>query len=464
MLAAASAQMASAPSQTPSGVGRAANSLAPLLERIRQRLDVDFATLRLLQDDRLVLAGSAGAPPAALENEARFASHALMAPLVVPDTAQDARFRDRSAIRFYAGIPLVAASGHTVGLLSLFDRLPRPLHLAARLATLGADALMPIDALQNQQRLITTLTGQLDDQARLIHEQAAALDQSRLIFERAAATARIGVWECDLATEELSWTDGVYDLFELPRGGSIDRATTLACYAPASRTMLEKLRGRAVAQGIGFTLDAEIITVKGNRRWMRLTTSVEIRNGVPTRLFGMKQDITEEKILADRTRYLAEFDVMTGLANRSQFQSRLADPAQLIGALLLVDLDGFKSINDTFGHALGDECLKETALRLQAVGGEAELVARIGGDEFAVLLGPQTDGAAAELLAGKIVEVLGRPVTRGDQILQLGASVGIARATPEATPDQLFKQADTALYSAKAAGRKTFRTFNPTGL
>jgi diguanylate cyclase (GGDEF)-like protein len=458
---AASAQMAPAPLQTLPRVGRASSSLAPLLERIRQRLGVDFATLRLLQDDQLVLAGSAGAPPPALENEARFSSRALIAPLVVPDTALDARFRDRSTIRFYAGIPLII-SGHTVGLLSLYDRLPRPVQLAARLAVLGADALMFLDERQSQERLIASLKGQLADQSRLIHEQAEALDHSRLIFERAAATARIGVWECELATEELTWTDGVYDLFELPRGSSIDRATTLRCYAPASRAMLEKLRGRAVAQAIGFTLDAEITTVKGNRRWMRLTTSVETKNGVATRLFGMKQDITEEKILADRTRYLAEFDVMTGLANRSQFQSRLTDPAQPIGALLLVDLDGFKSINDTFGHALGDECLKETALRLQAVGIEAELVARIGGDEFAVLLGPQADCAAAEQLAGKIVEILGRPVLHGDQILQLGASVGIARATPEASPDQLFKQADTALYAAKAGGRKTFRVFRAT--
>ncbi|MDB5529356.1 MAG: diguanylate cyclase [Devosia sp.] len=461
MPAAASAQMAPAPFQNPSRVGRTAGGLASLLESIRQRLDVDFATLRLIQGDQLVLAGSAGAPSPALENESRFSSRALIAPLVVPDTALDARFRDRTTIRFYAGIPLVTASGRTVGLLSLFDRSPRPLQLAARLAVLAANAMRSVEEAPSQERLIATLKGQLADQARLIHEQAAALDHSRLIFERAAATARIGVWECDLATEELTWTDGVYDLFELPRGSSIDRATTLLCYAPTSRALLEKLRTQAVTQGIGFTLDAEITTAKGNRRWMRLTTSVETENGVATRLFGMKQDITEEKILADRTRYLAEFDVMTGLANRSRFQSRLADQTQAIGALLLVDLDGFKSINDTFGHALGDECLKETALRLEAVGIEAELVARIGGDEFAVLLGPQTDYTAAEHLAGQIVEILGRPVTRGDQVLQLGASVGIALAMPEASPDQLFKQADTALYAAKAAGRKTFRLFSP---
>lgn len=430
-----------------------------MLERIRQRLDIDFATLRLLDGDQLRLDCSSGAPPPALQGETRFAARALIAPLTVPDTALDERFRDLRSIRFYLGIPLVIASGHTVGLLSLLDRRPRPAVLADRLAALAAEALMPPVPVESHARAIARLEGQLADQARLIREQADALEHSRLIFERAAATARIGVWECDLATEELTWTDGVYDLFELPRGSTIDRPRTLRCYSEPSRAMLEKLRARAVAQGIGFTLDAEIITARGNRRWMRLTTSVETENGVATRLFGMKQDITEEKILADRTRYLAEFDVMTGLANRSRFQSRLADPAEPIGALLLVDLDGFKSINDTFGHALGDECLKETALRLEAVGIEAELVARIGGDEFAVLVGPHFDQAAIETLAVRIVEILGRPVERGDRQLQLGASVGIARSAPDISPDLLFKQADTALYAAKAAGRNTFRAF-----
>ncbi|HSP26685.1 MAG TPA: GGDEF domain-containing protein, partial [Saliniramus sp.] len=211
--------------------------------------------------------------------------------------------------------------------------------------------------------------------------------------------------------------------------------------------------------------DTEIVTMKGNRRWMRITATIECEGDLPVRIFGMKQDITEEKILADRTRYLAEFDTMTGLANRASYQSRLSamddgkdSGTEPIGALLLVDLDGFKQINDTFGHAYGDACLREVARRLAEVSGEAELVARIGGDEFAVLLGADADEDDVRRLAGRIVEALSRPIEELDGAHSLGASVGIARYDG-CSSEQLFNRADAALYAAKASGRNTYRLF-----
>ena len=206
--------------------------------------------------------------------------------------------------------------------------------------------------------------------------------------------------------------------------------------------------------------------MKGNRRWMRITATIECEGDIPVRIFGMKQDITEEKLLADRTRYLAEFDTMTGLPNRASFQSRLSamdgDGAEggdkTIGALLLVDLDGFKQINDTFGHACGDTCLREVARRLAEVSGEAQLIARIGGDEFAVLLGADLDEGGIRRLAGRIVEALSLPIDERDGARSLGASVGIAR-NDGCSSEQLFNRADSALYAAKASGRNTYRLF-----
>ena len=318
------------------------------------------------------------------------------------------------------------------------------------------------DALITSRRdaaLIERLRAESEAQASLIREQAKALAHSRKIFERASAAARIGVWECNLEDESLRWTDMVYDIFDLPRGSALDRKRTLQCYSEESVKTLHMLRSRAIEERSGFSLDAEITTMKGRRRWIRITATVECENGVPVRIFGMKQDITEEKILWDRTRYLAEFDSMTGLANRSQFQSRLSElgHADAIGALLLVDLDGFKKINDTFGHAVGDECLRQAALRLGRVCREADLVARIGGDEFAILLRSHFTLGAASDLARQIVEAMRRPVDSGQS---LGASVGIGR--PDGgSPSDLFTRADLALYAAKAAGRNTFRIFKP---
>ncbi|MDF2114868.1 diguanylate cyclase [Roseiarcaceae bacterium H3SJ34-1] len=313
------------------------------------------------------------------------------------------------------------------------------------------------------------LQAQVEAQATLIREQAAALAHSRKIFDRASAAARIGVWECTLADASLTWTDQVYEMFDIARDASLNREELLKLYTPASLKQLEEVRSRALAEHSGFHLDAEIVTPKGNRRWIRLTATVECEDGVPVRIFGMKQDITEEKILSDRMRYLAEFDVMTGLANRSSFQARLAALGPEVGtggrpagALALVDLDGFKQINDLFGHALGDECLKEAAQRLStACHGAADLVARIGGDEFAVLLRGSLDQTGIETIARRIVDTLGRPMRRKDGLLRVGASVGIATIDGGLKPSELFTRADAALYAAKAAGRNTFCLFSP---
>ncbi|GJE25216.1 hypothetical protein LKMONMHP_0049 [Methylobacterium organophilum] len=303
---------------------------------------------------------------------------------------------------------------------------------------------------------IRLLEAQIRLQNAIIRAQAKELAHSRKTFDRASQAARIGVWECDLPSETLRWTDVVYDLFDMPRGSKVDRGRALACYTEESRRALTALRNRAIAERSGFSLDAEIVTAAGCRRWIRLTATVESEGGHAVRIFGMKQDITEEKILSDRTQYLANFDAMTGLANRHRFQARLHTPFH---ALILVDLDGFKGVNDNYGHAVGDVCLVETARRLSDLCGRVALVARIGGDEFALLLdGAPEDGL--EALAARIVATLGQPIRHGGLSFHVGASVGVALAARE-DPDSLFGQADAALYAAKNAGRNTYRFAPP---
>ena len=322
--------------------------------------------------------------------------------------------------------------------------------------THGADAVGAAASIARLQAEVTGLTARLN-------LQAESMKRRRTTFERAAATAKIGLWECDLSNESLSWTNQVYDLFDLRRGSAIDRHSTLEHYAPASFTALVHARSKAIADRSGFNLDAEIVSAKGRRRWMRVTATVECNRGAPVRIFGMKQDITEEKLMADRLRYLAEVDVLTGLANRASFQAKLADIGVNAGprpfsALLLIDLDGFKQINDTFGHACGDEYLKYAALCLRTVCREPHFVARIGGDEFAVLLDASCGPDTVERIARDIVAALRQPLDGQSWPFKTGASVGIARmcSGPSA---ELFNKADAALYAAKASGRDTFRMF-----
>lgn len=155
---------------------------------------------------------------------------------------------------------------------------------------------------------------------------------------------------------------------------------------------------------------------------------------------------------------MAETDVLTGLANRLAIQAVLA--AACVGreafALLYVDLDGFKAVNDGHGHAVGDALLMEVAARLRLVAGDA-FVARIGGDEFGVL--QSAKGVPATALASLVVEHLSLPYHVDGRILRVGASVGVAFGTGDIDePAALLRQADEALYRAKAAGKGQWKT------
>lgn len=312
-----------------------------------------------------------------------------------------------------------------------------------------------------EANLLLAQLSELVAHAAMSRARAAQRHRHRLI-ERASETARIGIWHCSLPDEDLFWSDGVYDLFELPRGSSIDRQQILEMYVPESAARMQVLRAKAIDTLGDFSFDAEILTARGNRRWMRITATVDGIDGRARRIFGMKQNITQEKLMAERTRLLAETDALTGLANRAMFQSRLDDMhgrlgATPIGALLLVDLDHFKMVNDELGHALGDACLVEAGNRLRAACPPGAQVSRIGGDEFAIL----TDGQAPiDLpdLCDSVVSAFQLPFQLGGQTKHIGVSIGLAMAEKH-DADSLYRNADLALYQAKAAGRGTWRPY-----
>jgi diguanylate cyclase (GGDEF)-like protein len=365
-------------------------------------------------------------------------------PYVVADTG--------SSVGFYAGFTLPGADGAPAMLLSLFDHKGRSESVAQGIAAIAREVLARAQV-RRQQELLTR-------QKAIIADFDALEAQRRMLFDRASATAKLGVWQYSLSEQTLYWTDGVYDIFDLPRKMALTREMILNYYTPESLQAMEAVRAQAITNCSDFSIDIEITTAKGNHKWVRLTGAVEARDGRAHRIFGVKQDITEEKLLTDRTRYLAEYDVMTGLANRGRFQAHLDELEQRqIGALLLVDLDGFKQINDTYGHAVGDACLKEAADRLRSRCTDAVLVSRIGGDEFAVLINASTSRQEVEALAQSIVADIGEPVNCLGHALVMGASVGLAHAGGWAAED-LFRQADAALYAAKAAGRNTTRTYS----
>jgi diguanylate cyclase (GGDEF)-like protein/PAS domain S-box-containing protein len=166
------------------------------------------------------------------------------------------------------------------------------------------------------------------------------------------------------------------------------------------------------------------------------------------------RDVTEERELRERLRFQAGHDALTGLANRRLFTDRVGAAGTAEVSVLLVDLNGFKQINDTYGHATGDAVLRHVAARLLACTGAEDLVARLGGDEFAVLVG--AGPAEAERIAGRLRTALAVPAEIGGQNLAVGASVGVATG-PADQPDHLLHAADLRMYADKQRCREAVR-------
>jgi len=286
------------------------------------------------------------------------------------------------------------------------------------------------------------------------------------LLDRATALAGVGAWCCDLADDALSWTSGTYDLFGLPHCTTIDRRDIVAMYAEDSRTAMELLRADAIARRRPFALDAKIVRADGAERWIRLTADIACEGGRPRRLYGLKQDITADRARLEAMRRMAEQDALTGLANRQLFQSRFLDasvPIGPLGALILFDIDGFKQVNDRYGHAAGDACLRSVADRLRTGFRDALMVARIGGDEFAVLTAPLPPGNRLTHRVERRLARLSAPIAWQGSLLEVSASAGIAETRDPCAFDAeaLFAAADAALYGAKRAGRNRVRAASP---
>jgi diguanylate cyclase (GGDEF)-like protein/PAS domain S-box-containing protein len=208
------------------------------------------------------------------------------------------------------------------------------------------------------------------------------------------------------------------------------------------------------------------------QKWL-IINAVNDEYGHVTHYVATMADITERKLAEDEIKRLAYFDSLTQLPNRLLLIDRLhqamamSSRTGLTGALLFIDMDNFKTLNDTLGHAKGDLLLQQVAQRLLACVREVDTVARLGGDEFVVILenlGAHIKEAAVQtrMIAEKILASLGEPYLLDGQIRQSSASIGMVQFNDHQHPlDELLKRADIAMYQAKAAGRDTLRFFDP---
>ena len=227
-----------------------------------------------------------------------------------------------------------------------------------------------------------------------------------------------------------------------------------------------------VARVMGRTNEVEGQRRDGTLFPMSLSVSKIARAGQPI-FIGLVRDVTQRREYEDEIRRLAFYDPLTHLPNRRLLMDRLkhaivtSDRTGQHGALMFLDLDHFKQLNDSLGHDVGDLLLQQVAKRLQACVREIDSVARLGGDEFVVLLEalsihPQEAAAQTEAIASKILHALAQPYTLREHSHNSTPSIGIVVfMESNETMDDVLKKADVAMYQAKAAGRNTFRFFDP---
>jgi diguanylate cyclase (GGDEF)-like protein/PAS domain S-box-containing protein len=284
----------------------------------------------------------------------------------------------------------------------------------------------------------------------------------------AQEVARLGDWRFEPGTGRFACSPQLYRIW------GIDPATVTPTLAAVCRLIHRRDRKaarevlrRAAEDGAAVETEFRIVQPSGAERCVRVQARGERdgRGGVVA-VFGICQDVTERKRSEERIRYLAHHDALTGLPNRALFLDRLdqalaraAREDELV-AVLQLDLDRFKDVNDTLGHAAGDHLLHVTADRLRRCLRRQDTVARVGGDEFVVLLPGLKRPTDAARAAEQIVRAVGEPVPYDGREIHTAASVGITVYPLDDTqPSQLVRNADIALYRAKAEGRGTYCFF-----
>lgn len=370
--------------------------------------------------------------------------------LVVPDAGADARFRDHPMVcglgmHFYAGTPLRAPDGSIIGTLCVFDRAPRPSFSGNDLALLQQFAALAMDRIE--QRYVNRISDILVPFAQVAHQALITTDAAgRITF----------------------WNEGAERMFGRPMaeaiGCNVDMIVPERLRA-AHREGIARVASGAPSRMTGRPVEILAMRYDGSEFPAELSLSVwqgYYGIGVGAQI----QDISERRAREERLHHMASHDGLTGLLNRRSFLMRIEERLERDGtaAVFVLNLDGFKDVNDSLGHTVGDTLLQALAIRLSAISDPVEVLARLGGDEFAILLPVETCITEVAARANALIEIIRRPFSVSGHELYLSTSVGIAVAPLHAEDaEELIVRADLALFKAKSEGGRRYRLFD-TGL
>ncbi|WP_342165460.1 putative bifunctional diguanylate cyclase/phosphodiesterase [Methylobacterium sp. SD21] len=430
-------------------------ALVHIVELAAQLLDAPVAFVSFVDRDRQVFHAKLGLDLDETARDLAFCSRTILQDdvLVVLDAAHDPRFCDNCLvtgapfIRFYAGTPLRTDDGHAIGTLCLAGPEPR-------------------EAFTEHDRAILTSLGCLVRDRLELRRSAIAQRATQSRFEHIAGTSPDGIVCADACGHITFWNAAAERIFGYAANEAVGKFIDLI--------VPDRMRGghegslRRLTQGVPGSLVGRTVELFGRHRdggEFPIELSLSTWREGETAAFGaIVRDVSDRHAVERRLFRLAHHDALTGLLNRAALHCRLDSLMAAVRptSVLMLDLDGFKDVNDGHGHAVGDRVLCLTALRIQARIGTDAIAARLGGDEFAVVLPDVGDPLVAVATAEAIVCAMAEPFLIGDRALRLGASVGIAVGPAHGDDTEaLLTCADAALYRAKADGRGRYRLFTP---
>ncbi len=319
-------------------------------------------------------------------------------------------------------------------------------------------------------RELTSMMRELQRKNLMIIEANKALQDKEITQNQAAQIASIGQWIWNFSSNEIILSEYFFQILGMDYDEKIKSWDPFFKRVhPDDQAVLSQALERALSQKKPYDSEFRFFHADGTQHHCRVLGQINWNEeGTPLRMVGIIQDITEQKNYREKIAQLAFSDILTGLPNRRMFYDRLSNILDNFKshkeriAIVFVDLDGFKKVNDSLGHDVGDQLLQHIAKQLEASVRLGDTVARMGGDEFILILSKADSLDVVADIAERILIACQKPIVVKNQMVAVGASIGISFSPDDGEElDVLIKKADHAMYQSKQNGGKCVSYYKP---